>query len=77
MDIPSNNNFYHIYFEILIDIIIMGAGVLWQGRFSLFVVSYRGEWQLPGTFFRMKNIVPSQTYRILKNSLVIKNLFKP
>ena len=23
--------------------------------FHLFVVSYRGEWQLPGTYFGMKN----------------------
>ena len=31
--------------------------------FPFFVVPYRREWQLPGTFFRMNlNIVPSQSY---------------
>ena len=56
---------------------LWGRGCSGEVDFHFFVVSYRGEWQLPGTFFRMKNIVPSQTYRILKNSLVINNLFKP
>ena len=35
-------------------------------RFSLFVVSYGGEWQLPGIFSRVKPNVPSQRYWIFK-----------
>ena len=30
--------------------------------FHFFVVSYKGEWQLPGIFFGMKNIVPRRSY---------------
>ena len=35
--------------------------------FHFLIVSDIGACQLPGTFFRMKNIVPSQSYRIFKS----------
>ena len=40
--------------------------------FHFFVVSYRGEWQLPRIFFRMKNIVPSQSYWVFKSQKYIQ-----
>ena len=40
--------------------------------FHFFVVSYRRECQLPETFFRMENVVPSQSYRIFKSQKYIQ-----
>ena len=43
-------------------IVLMEAGGS-EVDFHHFIVSDRGECQLPGTFFKMKNIVPYQSYR--------------
>ena len=40
-----------------------GSGVDFQD----FIIYYGGECQLPGTFFRMKNIASIQSYRIFKS----------
>ena len=46
-----------------------GREVRWGvlGRVDFLIVYYRAEWQLPGTFFGIKNIVPSQFYCIFEN----------
>ena len=49
------------YQKAFLRIIIKGA-VGFEVDFQFFFVSYRGEGQLPGTFFGMNNIVPSQSY---------------
>ena len=49
----------------------MGVGDV-RGRFSLFVVSYRRECQLPENFSEWKNVVSSQSYRIFKSRKYIQ-----
>ena len=52
--------------KIYIKSILRGHGGF-KVDFHFFVVSDRGECQLSGTFFGMKNIVPCQSDRILKS----------
>ena len=38
-----------------------------EADLNFFGGSYKIKWQLPGTFFGMKNIFPTQSYCILKS----------
>ena len=40
--------------------------------FHFFIDSDSEEWQFPGTFFEMKNIVPCQSYRIFNSQKYIQ-----
>ena len=40
--------------------------------FHLFVVFDRGEWQLPGTFFGIKKIVPANVFAFFKSRKYIQ-----